>query len=128
MTPATGRWVSDSDFFARETELRLLEQRVQGGNHVLLTGQRRVGKTSIARELGRQLTASGGWVTLFTDVEDATCPEDVIADIAREAYPIRPIASRLVRLASTALRTFGRVRRARSGWLSYESSCKAERW
>ena len=68
-----------------------------------------MGKTSIARELGRRLNESGDWVTLFTDIEDATCPEDVIADIARAAYPVRPIASRLVRFASTALRTLARV-------------------
>ena len=109
MRSSTGRWVSGDDFFDRERELRILEDRVRDGNHVLLTGQRRMGKTSIARELGRRLTESGEWVTLFTDVEDATGPEDVIADLAREAYPIRPIASRLVRFASTALRTLGRV-------------------
>ena len=109
MRSSTGSWVSGDNFFNRERELRILEDRVRAGNHVLLTGQRRMGKTSIARELGRRLTESGEWITLFTDVEDATCPEDVIADIAREAYPVRPIASRLVRFASTAMRTLGRV-------------------
>ncbi len=99
MRSATGRWVSGADFFDREPELRVLENRVQEGNHVLLTGQRRMGKTSIVRELERRLTDSGAWVTLFTDVEDATCPEDVIADIARAAYPVRPIVSRLGSLA-----------------------------
>ena len=85
MRAATGRWVIGDDFFNREPELRILENRVREGNHVLLTGQRRMGKTSIARELGRRLAESGAWVTLFTDIEDATCPEDVIADVARAA-------------------------------------------
>ena len=106
MTSSTGRWVSGDDFFDREAELRILEERVRDANHVLLTGQRRMGKTSIARELGRRLTESDGWITLFVDVEDAICPEDVIADIARAAYPIRPIVSRLSGLASAARRTF----------------------
>ena len=95
MTSSTGRWVSGDDFFDRDGELRVLEQRVLGGNHVLLTGQRRMGKTSIARELGRRLEQSGQWVGLFTDVEGATCPEDVIADIARAAHPVRSIVARL---------------------------------
>ena len=69
MRSSTGRWVSGDNFFDRERELRILEERVRGGNHVLLTGQRRMGKTSIARELGRRLTESGEWITLFTDVE-----------------------------------------------------------
>ena len=109
MTPATGRWVIGDDFFDREPELRILEQRVREGNHVLLTGQRRMGKTSITRELGRRLTGSGGWAALFVDVEDATCPEDVIADIARAAYPVRPIVSRLGGLASVVQRAAGAV-------------------
>ena len=37
----------------------------------LLTGQRRMGKTSIVRELGRRLE-SEGWVFLFVDVEGAS--------------------------------------------------------
>ena len=113
MRSATGRWVSGADFFDREAELRILANRVQEGNHVLLTGQRRMGKTSIIRELGRRLTESDAWVMLFTDVEDATCPEDVIADIARAAYPVRPIVSRLGsfaglgRRAAEAVEEFG---------------------
>ena len=49
MGSATGRWVSGDDFFDRGRELRILEQRVRDGNHVLLTGQRRMGKTSIVQ-------------------------------------------------------------------------------
>ena len=93
MKVSTGRWVSGDDFFNREPELRILEQRIRDGNHVLLTGQRRMGKTSIARELGRLLEADG-WVFLFADVEGATCPEDVIAGIAEAAYPVRSMKSR----------------------------------
>ena len=93
MKSSTGRWVSGNDFFDREPELRLLESRIRDGNHVLLTGQRRMGKTSIARELGRRLE-SQGWTSLFTDVEDAVGPEDVIADIAEAVHPIRSISSR----------------------------------
>ena len=86
MESSTGRWVSGDDFFDREAELRVLESRVCGGNHVLLTGQRRMGKTSIARELGRRFE-SRGCASLFTDVEGATCPEDVIAGHRRGGAP-----------------------------------------
>ena len=93
MKSSTGRWVSGGDFFNRERELRILETRVRDRNHVLLTGQRRMGKTSIARELGQRLEAEG-WVFLFADVEGATCAEDAIADIARAVHPVRSISSR----------------------------------
>ena len=93
MRSTTGRWVSGSDFFDREAELELLESLVRDRNHVLLSGQRRMGKTSIARELGRRLE-SQGWSSLFVDVEGGTCPEDVIADIAQATHPVRAIAAR----------------------------------
>lgn len=93
MNSSTGRWVSGDDFFDRERELQILETRVRDRNHILLTGQRRMGKTSIARELGQRLEAEG-WIFLFVDVEGATCAEDAIADIAQAVHPIRPIASR----------------------------------
>ncbi len=82
MRPTAGRWVSGEDFFDREGELRVLESHVRDRNHLLLTGQRRMGKTSIARELGRRLEGEG-WIFLFADVEGSTCPEDAVATIAK---------------------------------------------
>lgn len=101
MKLSTGRWVSGEDFFNRDNELRILETHVRDHNHVLLTGQRRMGKTSIVRELGRRLELEG-WAFLFADIEAATCAEDAIADIAKAAYPIRSIASRF----STGMKRF----------------------
>ena len=86
MKSSTGRWVSGDDFFNREKELSILETYVRDHNHVLLTGQRRMGKTSIARELGRRLELEG-WTFLFADVEAATRAEDAIADIAESRIP-----------------------------------------
>lgn len=93
MKSSTGRWVSGDDFFGRERELGILERRVKNRNHLLLTGQRRMGKTSLLRELGRRLE-SKGWIFLFADVEGATCAEDAVAEVARAVHPVRPIASR----------------------------------
>ncbi len=93
MKSSTGRWVSGSDFFNRDRELQILEAQVRDRNHVLLTGQRRMGKTSVVQELGRRLKAKG-WIYLFTDVEGADCAEDAIAYIARAIHPIRSISSR----------------------------------
>ena len=94
MRSSTGRWVSGDDFFGRDRELQVLEARVRDYNHVLLTGQRRMGKTSIARELGRRLAGSG-WVSVYTDIEGANCAEDVVARVAEAVHPVRSISSRL---------------------------------
>ena len=105
MKSSIGPWVSGGNFFARERELQILKTRVRDGNHVLLTGQRRMGKTSVIQELGRRLDAEG-WIFLFTDVEGATCAEDVIADIAQATHSVRPIMSRI---GTTMKRLVGRV-------------------
>ena len=93
MRSSTGRWVSGDDFFGRSNELETLEQRVRDGNHIVLSGQRRMGKTSLLRELGRRLE-DDGWIYLFMDVEGASCAEDAIADMAEAAHPYRAIVSR----------------------------------
>ena len=96
MQSSTGRWVSGSNFFDRKSELEALETLVCDGNHVLLTGQRRMGKTSVAQELGQRLKSrKPEWLFLFVDIEDATCAEDVIAEIAKAAHPVRGILSSL---------------------------------
>ena len=94
MRSSTGRWVTGDDFFDRQRELRILEDTLVDGNHVLLGGQRRMGKTSFARKLGRRLEDSG-WIFLFADVEGATCADDVIVDIAQAAHPVRKISSKM---------------------------------
>ena len=88
-----GAPVTGEDFFNRDAELRLLEEKVRDGTHILLAGQRRMGKTSVAKELGRRLHADG-WASLFVDVEDAESPQEVVRDIARAARAAG-VASRL---------------------------------
>ncbi len=94
MKSSTGRWVSGEDFFDREADIGNLKRQVLLRNHVLLSGQRRMGKTSIVRELGRELEKDG-WTFLFADIEGANGPEDVVANIAQAAYPVRPVARRI---------------------------------
>ena len=48
---AGANWVDGERFFDREGELAVLTERVRNGTHTLLTAQRRMGKTSLVREL-----------------------------------------------------------------------------
>ena len=95
MQSITGRWVADSDFFDRQIDIAILKARITDRNHVLLSGQRKMGKTSLLRELGRQLNDEG-WIVLFADIEHAKSEEDAIAEIARAAYQYRPLVPRFV--------------------------------
>lgn len=96
MRSSVGPPVVGEDFFDRETELRQLAARIRDGNHVLLTGQRRMGKTSIAKELGARLERKG-WVFLYIDVEGETSEEAMIANLAEAVHPVRAVSSRLAR-------------------------------
>ena len=88
MKSAPGSWVTGDDFFGREADLRRLQSLVRDRNPVLLAGQRRIGKTSIARELGRRMEAAG-WAFVFADVEGATSPEEFVTEIAKAMYRVR---------------------------------------
>ncbi len=78
---AGGNWVEGDRFFDRKTELEALTERVRDGTHTLLTAQRRMGKTSLVREVLRRLKVEGCFETIFVDLEGASTPADAIAEI-----------------------------------------------
>lgn len=89
MKKAGGNWVEGDDFFDREVELEALAERVRDGNHTLLTAQRRMGKTSLVRELLRHLDGEDAFETIFVDLEAADTPADAIAEIAFQARAVQ---------------------------------------
>ena len=86
---AGANWVDGDRFFDREAELQDLRERVRDGTHTLLTAQRRMGKTSLVRELLRQLDDEGDFATIFVDLEAANDPADAVAEIAIQARPVQ---------------------------------------
>ncbi len=82
---AGGNWVEGDRFFDREAELEALAERVRDGAHTLLTAQRRMGKTSLVRELLRRLKDEGRFETIFVDLEGAFDPADAVAEIGFQA-------------------------------------------
>ena len=58
-----------------------LTERGRDGAHTLLTAQRRMGKTSLVRELLRRLKDEGRFETIFVDLEGASTPADAVAEI-----------------------------------------------
>lgn len=78
---AGGNWVEGDRFFDRKVELEALAERVRDGAHTLLTAHRRMGKTSLVRELLRRLRDEGGVDTIFVDLEDAVDAADAVAEI-----------------------------------------------
>ena len=92
---AGANWVDGDRFFDREAELQDLRERVRDGTHTLLTAQRRMGKTSLVRELLRQLDDEGDFATIFVDLEAANDPADAVAEIAIQARSVQGAWTRI---------------------------------
>ena len=100
-------WVDGGNFFDRETELEALEERVREGTHTLLTAQRRMGKTSLVRELQRRLAETGEFEVVFVDLEAAADPADAIAEIGVQAKPVRAAWDGIVTSLANLVRSAG---------------------
>ena len=107
MRKGGSNWVDGEDFFDRETELEALSERIREGTHTLLTAQRRMGKTSLVRELQRQLTETGDFEAVFVDLEAADNPADAIAEIGVQAKPVRAAWDRIVTGFANLMRSAG---------------------
>lgn len=79
---AGSNWVEGDRFFDRAADLQALERRVDGRAHTRLTAQRRMGKTSLIRELFRRFEENGKYRGVFVDLEAAMNPEDAVTEIA----------------------------------------------
>ena len=105
---AGANWVEGPErFFDREIELEALAERVQDGTHTLLTAQRRMGKTSLVRELLRRLAVEGNFETVFVDLEDAAAAADAIAAIGAEAKSVEGAWRRIGSLFANVLQGVG---------------------
>ena len=91
----TGMWVSGEAFFDREFELDRLAARVRNTTHTLLTAQRRMGKTSLVRELFRRLDEERSFETVFVDLEAAATAADAVAEIVVQAGSAHGVWTRL---------------------------------
>ena len=91
----TGMWVSDEAFFDREFEIDRLDARVRNGTHTLIAAQRRMGKTSLIRELLRRLETERQFETVFVDLEGAATAADAVAEIVVQAGSAHGVWTRL---------------------------------
>lgn len=108
-----GSPVEGKKFFNREREVEALSERIREGNHTLLVAQRRMGKTSVVRELLRRFQRGGEFATVFVDFEDAQSPAETVVELATASRPIRGVWSRVkdgfANVATTAGRRIDEV-------------------
>ena len=104
---AGSNWVEGERFFDRDAELDVLTARVQNGTHTLLTAQRRMGKTSLVRELLRRLAAEGRFETVFVDLEDVGTAADAVVEIGVQSRRIQGAWRRIKSGFANTLREVG---------------------
>ena len=107
MRKGGSNWVDEENFFDRRAELEALEERVREGTHTLLTAQRRMGKTSLVRELQRRLAERGDFEVVFVDLEAATDPADAIAEIGVQTKPVRAAWDRIMTVFANLVKDAG---------------------
>ena len=100
----SSNWVDGDRFFDRDAELRLLRERMVNGTHTLLTAQRRMGKTSLVRELLRRLDEESEFAAVFVDLEGAMDAADAVAEMATQARSLQGVRGRIMSWASNSLR------------------------
>lgn len=100
---AGASWVDGERFFGRQVDLELLTERVRRGSHTLLTAARRMGKTSLVRELLRQLRETGDFETFYVDLEAADDHRHAVAEIGSCCASTKGVGDRISRVLGEAL-------------------------
>lgn len=100
---AHGNWVEGDRFYNRESDVALLIEKLDEGAHILLVAQRRMGKTSLMKEIKRQL--NGRYHCLFIDLQKAVSSEDAIVEISLALKPYISLWNKTKNLFSNVLST-----------------------
>ena len=82
MRNVVGQAVEGPDLYGRGTEIRALWANVAQGEHIHMLAPRRVGKTSLMRELKRKPRAN--WHVALVDAQGGETPADLVAGIIAE--------------------------------------------
>jgi hypothetical protein len=89
---AHGNWVTGDRFWDREEDVELFLRRIREGAHLLVVAQRRMGKTSLMKEVARRV--SGEFDCVFVDFQNATTPPDALTELSLALRPHKSLWSR----------------------------------
>lgn len=82
---AQGNWVDGDRFWGREDDLTILTRMIDEGAHISIVAQRRMGKTSLMKELAERL--HGRYICLYLDLQEENAPADAVAALAMILKP-----------------------------------------
>lgn len=82
---AQANWVVEDRFWDRQHEIKAFIEYLEDGAHLLLVAPRRMGKTSLMREVSRLI--DGRFLCLHVDLERAHSPSDAIVELSTATLP-----------------------------------------
>jgi uncharacterized protein len=88
-----GNWVSGERFWGREADIASFTRFLDEGAHLLLVAPRRMGKTSLMREVARLVEHR--FTCLFLDLERGSTAADAIVELSLAARPHAGLAKRI---------------------------------
>ena len=89
---AHGNWVQGDRFWNREKDMELFINKLDEGSHILLVAQRRMGKTSLMREVKRKL--NDRYTCLFVDLQKSSDAPDAIVELSLAIKPHQSLWSK----------------------------------
>jgi hypothetical protein len=110
-----GNWVVDDRFWGRDTEIAELSQLLRDGANIAISAPRRIGKTSLMREVARKM--SGEFVAIHVDLQSAFAPEDVVVELTLASKEHRDLHERALDVFRNAI---GKVEQLQAGDLAVQ--------
>ena len=114
LKPAQGNWVDGDRFWDRITQTERLIELLDDGANVQLVAQRRMGKTSLMREVSRRIAER--YICLHVDLQKAMTPEDVVVELGLAALPYRDLWGRTKYVFGNIVGAVNREAGILAGW------------
>ncbi len=84
-----GNWVEGDQFWDRDREITRFTELLDEGAHILLVAPRRIGKTSLMREVGRRI--EGKYICLQVDLQQSHLAADAVAELSVATRPYKKL-------------------------------------
>lgn len=89
-----GNWVQGESFWGREREILRLIELIRDGANIAISAPRRIGKTSLMREVARRL--EGDFTAIHLDLQGATAAEDLVVELTLASHEHRDLHNRVI--------------------------------
>ena len=89
---AVGNYVTGEKFWDREEDIKLFTELLDEGAHILMAAPRRIGKTSLMREIAERVKDK--YYCLHVDLQKAESPADAITELSKATHPHKKLWDR----------------------------------